>query len=81
MSTEIRKSTLLIALSIFAILMVALSIAVPALALKNYFNCTTKAANKNGKLSEDDVNTCYYKVFVGARKYYVNESRSLSLSG
>ena len=71
----------MVALGIFAIFMVAVSIAVPALALKNYFNCTTKAANKNGKLSADDVDTCYYKVFVGVRKYYVNESRTLSLSG
>ncbi len=58
----------MVALGIFAIFMVAVSIAVPALALKNYFNCTTKAANKNGKLSADDVNTCYYKVFVGAEE-------------
>ncbi len=61
--------------------MVVVSIAVPALALKNYFNCTTKAANKNGKLSAEDINTCYYKVFVGARKYYANQSNTLSLSG
>ena len=61
--------------------MVVVSIAVPALTLKNYFNCTTKAANKNGKLSADDVDTCYYKVFVGSRKYYVNESRTLLVSG
>ena len=80
MSIGIRRSTLLVALGVFAIFVLAVSIAVPALALKNYFNCTTKAANKNGKLSADDVNTCYYKVFVGARKYYANESRMLSLS-
>ncbi|HEY7570828.1 MAG TPA: hypothetical protein VH796_05615 [Nitrososphaeraceae archaeon] len=78
---EIQRSTIVIILGVFAILMVAVSIAVPALALKNYFNCTTKAANKNGKLSAEDINTCYYKVFVGARKYYSNESKTLSLSG
>jgi hypothetical protein len=81
MHFEIQKSTLFITLGIFAILMLAVSIAVPALALKNYFNCTTKAANKNGKLSAEDINTCYYKVFVGARKYYANESKTLSFSG
>jgi hypothetical protein len=81
MHLEIQRSTIVIILGVFAILMVAVSIAVPALALKNYFNCTTKAANKNGKLSAEDINTCYYKVFVGARKYYSNESKTLSLSG
>ena len=81
MHFEIHKSTLFITLGIFAILMVVVSIAVPALALKNYFNCTTKAANKNGKLSAEDINTCYYKVFVGARKYYANQSKTPSLSG
>jgi hypothetical protein len=77
---ETRKSTLLIVLSIFAILTLALSIAVPALALKKYFNCTTKKANQSGELSIEDINSCYYKVFVGARKYYANETRS-SFSG
>jgi hypothetical protein len=81
MHLEIQRSTLIITLGIFAILMVAVSVAVPALALKNYFNCTTKEANKSGRLSAEDINTCYYKVFVGARKYYANESRTPSLSG
>lgn len=81
MHLEIQRSTIIITLGIFAVLMVVLSVAVPALALKNYFNCTTKEANKNGKLSADDINTCYYKVFVGARKYYANEPTTPSLSG
>lgn len=80
MSIEIRRPTLLVALGIFSILIISISIAIPALALKRYFNCTTRAANRDGDLSEDEVNTCYYKVFVGARKYYANESSPLSLS-
>jgi hypothetical protein len=80
MSIEIHRPTLLVALGIFSILIISLSIAVPVLALKRYFNCTTRAANRDGELSEDEVNNCYYKVFVGARKYYANESSPISLS-
>jgi hypothetical protein len=43
-----------------------------------YFNCTTRAANKHGDLTLDDVNECYYKIFVGARKYYMNETSVLN---
>ena len=77
MNIEIRKSTWIAVLGVLALITLVNSIAVPTLALKNYFNCTTKAANKSGKFSVEDVNTCYYKVFVGARKYYVNETRSV----
>ncbi|HEY7081617.1 MAG TPA: hypothetical protein VH500_18140 [Nitrososphaeraceae archaeon] len=58
----------------FSILTISISIAVPALALKHYINCLIRAANRDGELSEDEVNSCYYMVLVGARKDYANES-------
>jgi hypothetical protein len=76
-----RTMILLTASAILAICTLVLSIAGPALALKMYFNCTTAKANKNGILTLEDVNNCYYKVFVGARKYYANESQSATPTG
>jgi hypothetical protein len=35
----------------------------PAFAIKRFFNCMTDIANKYGKLSIDDVNTCYDKEY------------------
>jgi hypothetical protein len=78
MSIQIQKPTLLVVLGVFSILTISISIAVPALALKRYFNSTTRAANKDGELSEDEVNTCNYMILAGATKYYVNESSPLS---
>lgn len=51
----------------------------PAFALTKYFNCTTRAANKHGDLTLEDVNECYYKIFKGARKYYPNETSVLDM--
>ena len=50
----------------------------PALGLTKYFNCTTWAANKHADLTLEDVNECYYKIFVGAREYYLNETSVLN---
>ena len=36
-------------------------------ALTRYFNCTTRAANKNGTLSIQNVDNCYDNVFKGAK--------------
>ena len=39
------------------------TIVTPAFAIKRFFNCMTDAANKNGKLTVDDVNLCYDKEY------------------
>jgi hypothetical protein len=69
-----RKSSLLAILSVALVCTVVISSIVPAFALTRYFNCTTRTANKHGDLTLEDVNECYYKIFVGARKYYLNET-------
>lgn len=72
------KSTLLLIMSAALVCMVVISTIVPALATK-YFKCTTRAANKHSDLTLEDVNECYYKIFVGARKYYLNETSVLNV--
>ncbi len=69
-----RKSTLLAIVSAALVCAVVFSTVVPALALTKYFNCTARAANKHADLTLEDVNECYYKIFVGAREYYLNET-------
>ena len=49
-------------LTAFALLMASTSVT-PAFALKRYFNCMTEIANKSGKLTLEDVNSCYDKEF------------------
>jgi hypothetical protein len=44
-------------------LIIASVIVTPAFALKRYFNCVTEIANKSGKLTLADVNSCYDKEF------------------
>ena len=73
-----RKSTLLAIVSVAFVCTVVMSTAAPALALTKYFNCTTRAANKHADLTLEDVNECYYKIFVGAREYYLNETSVLN---
>ena len=73
------KSSLLLIMSVTLVTMVVISTIVPAFALTKYFNCTTRAANKHFDLTLEDVNECYYKIFVGARKYYLNETSVLSV--
>jgi hypothetical protein len=76
-----RKSTLLIIMSVVVVCTVVMSMIAPALALTKYFNCTTRAANKHSELTLEDVNECYYKIFVGAREYYTNETSVLNAPG
>lgn len=73
------KSSLLLVMSVALVSMVVTSTIVPAFALTKYFNCTTRAANKHSDLTLEDVNECYYKIFVGARKYYMNETSVLNM--
>jgi hypothetical protein len=72
-----RKSMLLAIVSVAFVCTVVISTISPALALTKYFNCTTRAANKHSDLTLEDVNECYYKIFVGAREYYLNETSVL----
>jgi hypothetical protein len=74
-----KKSTLLTIMSVVFVCTVVLSAIAPAFALTKYFNCTTRAANKHGDLTLEDVNECYYKIFVGAREYYLNETSTLNV--
>ena len=72
-----RKSTLLAIMSVAFVCTVVISTIAPAFALTKYFNCTTRAANRHVDLTLEDVNECYYKIFVGAREYYLNETSVL----
>ena len=74
-----RKSTLLAIMSVAFVCTVVISTVAPAFALTKYFNCTTRAANKHADLTLEDVNECYYKIFVGARDYYLNETSVLNM--
>jgi hypothetical protein len=74
-----RKSTLLAMMSVALICAVVISTIAPAFALTKYFNCTTRTANKHGDLTLEDVYECYYKIFVGARGYYLNETSVLNV--
>jgi hypothetical protein len=74
-----RKSTLLAIMSVVFVCTIVISTVVPAFALTKYFNCTTRAANKHADLTLEDVNECYYKIFVGAREYYLNETSVLNV--
>ena len=74
-----RKSTLLAIMSVALVCTVVISTIAPAFALTKYFNCTTRAANKHADLTLEDVNECYYKIFVGAREYYLNETSVLDV--
>jgi hypothetical protein len=74
-----RKSTFLAIVSVAFVCAVVISTLAPAFALTKYFNCTTRAANKHADLTLEDVNECYYKIFVGAREYYLNETSVLNV--
>ncbi len=67
------NNNLSIILGIFCILIIFsilfnLFLVEPAHALTRYFNCVTRIADKNGTLSEYDIQVCYDKVFLGAVK-------------
>jgi hypothetical protein len=44
-------------------LIMASALVTPAFALKRYFNCMTEIVNMAGKLTLEDVNSCYDKEF------------------
>jgi hypothetical protein len=58
------------------LVLVTASLLVPAFALRNFFNCTTRVANRTGSLTIDEVKICYDKVFIGARKTLQNRISS-----
>jgi hypothetical protein len=60
--------TVLTVTAILSIIVIYQSgILIDADALTRYFNCTTRAANKNGTLSLQNVDNCYDNVFKGAK--------------
>ncbi len=60
----IRRTALsIIALLTGLALITTSTIVTPAFAIKRFFNCMTDEANKNGKLTVDDVNLCYDKEY------------------
>jgi hypothetical protein len=54
--------------SMIILFLITSSLVVPALALRHFFNCTTRIANRTGNLTLNDINVCYDKVFTGAPK-------------
>jgi hypothetical protein len=63
-----RKTRLsIIAIVIALAIVVQIGYIIPAHALTYYFNCITRIANKHGRLTLEDVENCYDKVFKGAK--------------
>jgi hypothetical protein len=63
-----QARTVLIVAAVLSIIVIYQSgILTDADALTRYFNCTTRAANKNGTLSLQNVDNCYDNVFKGAK--------------
>ena len=48
-------------------LLIQVSFTNSAQGLNRYFNCITRAVNNNDTVTLENVETCYYKVFQGAR--------------
>ena len=68
-----KTTTRLTVLSIFAIvislcILFQIGLITPAHALTHYFNCIIRVANKNGTLTQANVEACYDKVFKGANQ-------------
>jgi hypothetical protein len=61
------RTVLTVAAVLSIILIYQSGIVTDADALTRYFNCTTRAANKNGTLSLQNVDNCYDNVFKGAK--------------
>jgi hypothetical protein len=61
------RTVLTVAAVLSIILIYQSGILTDADALTRYFNCTTRAANKNGTLSLQNVDNCYDNVFKGAK--------------
>jgi hypothetical protein len=63
-----QAKTILTVTAILSIIVIYQSgMLIDADALTRYFNCTTRAANKNGTLSLQNVDNCYDNVFKGAK--------------
>jgi hypothetical protein len=63
-----QAKTILTVTAILSIIVIYQSgMLIDADALTRYFNCTTRAANKNGTLSIQNVDNCYDNVFKGAK--------------
>lgn len=63
-----QARTILTVTAILSIIVIYQSgMLIDADALTRYFNCTTRAANKNGTLSLQNVDNCYDNVFKGAK--------------
>jgi hypothetical protein len=73
-----HKSLTFIAILAALTLLMTSSIVSPALAIKRFFNCMTDIANKHGKLTVDDVNTCYDKEYHTGSYASHNHSTSTS---
>ena len=73
-----RKSTLLAIVSVAFVCTVVMNTTAPALGLTKYFNCHYAGCQQACRFTLEDVNECYYKIFVGAREYYLNETSVLN---
>jgi hypothetical protein len=79
-SRNVQLRTILIVTAAFSMIVVyQCGLLIDADALTRYYNCTTRAANKNGTLSLQNVDNCYDNVFKGA-KAAEKELEALSLS-
>jgi hypothetical protein len=66
---NVQARTVLTVAAVLSIIVIYQSgILTDADALTRYFNCTTRAANKNGTLSLQNVDNCYDNVFKGAKE-------------
>ena len=61
------RPILIIAAVLSLIVVYQCGLLIDADALTRYYNCTTRAANKNGTLSLQNVDNCYDNVFKGAK--------------
>ena len=67
-SRNVQLRTILIVTAAFSMIVVyQCGLLIDADALTRYYNCTTRAANKNGTLSLQNVDNCYDNVFKGAK--------------
>jgi hypothetical protein len=79
-SRNVQLRTILIVAAVLSMIVVyQCGLLIDADALTRYYNCTTRAANKNGTLSLQNVDNCYDNVFKGA-KAAEKELDALSLS-
>ena len=72
MDSNKTKELLAVFASVIILFLITASLVVPALALRHFFNCTTRIANRTGNLTLNDINVCYDKVFTGAPKTVEN---------